>query len=141
MRGRSLGQEDPRRRKWQPTQVFLLGNSCRQRILVGCSPWGWRESDTTGATWCTAARALLQKTLSIFGLHAGRASPSYCGHQDAALAPLSKCPGGDRDHEVKRRLLFVRKAMTHLGSVLKSRDITRLTKVCVVKAMVFPVVV
>ena len=53
---------------------------------------------------------------------------------------FSKCPGGDRNHEVKRRLLFGRKTMTHLGSVLKSRDITWLTKVCVVKTMVFPVV-
>ena len=43
-------------------------------------------------------------------------------------------------HKIKRRLLLGRKAVTNLGSVLKSRDITLLTKVCVVKAMVFPVV-
>ena len=41
-------------------------------------------------------------------------------------------------HIIKRRLLFGRKAMTNQGSVLKSRDITLLTKVCVVKAMSFP---
>ena len=46
----------------------------------------------------------------------------------------------DYSHEIKRRLLLGRKAMTNLDSILKSRDITLLTKVCVVKAMVFPVV-
>ena len=48
---------------------------------------------------------------------------------------------GDRSHEIKRCLLLERKAMTNLDSVLKSRDITLPTKVHVVKAMVFPVVV
>ena len=47
---------------------------------------------------------------------------------------------GDCSHEIKRRLLLVRKVMTNLDSILKSRDITLLTKVCLVKAMVFPVV-
>ena len=48
---------------------------------------------------------------------------------------------GDCSHEIKRPLLLGRKAMTNLDSVLKSRDITLLTKVHIVKAMVFPVVV
>ena len=48
--------------------------------------------------------------------------------------------GGDCSHEIKRRLLFERKVMTNLDSILKSRDITLSTKVCLVKAMVFPVV-
>ena len=47
---------------------------------------------------------------------------------------------GDCSHEIKRRLLFVRKVMTNLDSILKSRDITLPTKFCLVKAMVFPVV-
>ena len=47
---------------------------------------------------------------------------------------------GDCSHEIKRRLLLGRQAMTNLDSVLKSRDITLLTKVHIVKAMVFPVV-
>ena len=47
---------------------------------------------------------------------------------------------GDCSHEIKRHLLLGRKAMTNLDSVLKSRDITLLTKVCLVKAMVFAVV-
>ena len=47
---------------------------------------------------------------------------------------------GDCSHEIKRCLLHGRKAMTNLDSILKSRDITLPTKVCLVKAMVFPVV-
>ena len=47
---------------------------------------------------------------------------------------------GDGSHEMKRRLFLGRKAMTHLDSILKSRDIPLLTKVHLVKAMIFPVV-
>ena len=47
---------------------------------------------------------------------------------------------GDCSHEIKRRLLLGKKFMTNLDSIFKSRDITLLTKVCLVKAMGFPVV-
>ena len=47
---------------------------------------------------------------------------------------------GDCSHEIKRHLLLGRKVMANLDSILKSGDITLLTKVCLVKAMVFPVV-
>ena len=47
---------------------------------------------------------------------------------------------GDCNHEIKRYLLMGKKAMTNLDSILKCRDITLPTKVCLVKAMVFPVV-
>ena len=47
---------------------------------------------------------------------------------------------GDCSHEIKRRLLLGRKAMTNLNSILESREITLLTKVCIVETMVFPVV-
>ena len=47
---------------------------------------------------------------------------------------------GDYNHEIKRRLLLGRKAMTNLDSILKSRGISLLTKMHIVKAMVFPVV-
>ena len=47
---------------------------------------------------------------------------------------------GDCNHEIKRRLLLGRKVMTNLDSILKSRDITLPKKVCLVKAMIFPVV-
>ena len=46
----------------------------------------------------------------------------------------------DCSHEIKRHLLLGRKAMTNLDSILKSRDITLLAKICMVKAMVFPIV-
>ena len=46
---------------------------------------------------------------------------------------------GDCSHEIKRHLLLRRKAMTNLDSILKSRDMTLQTKVCTVKAMIFPV--
>ena len=48
---------------------------------------------------------------------------------------------GDCSHEIKRRLLLERKVMTKLDSILRSRDITLPTKVCLLKAMVFPVVI
>ena len=48
---------------------------------------------------------------------------------------------GDCSHEIKRHSLFGRKAMTNLDSILKSRDVTLPAKVCLVKAMVFPVVI
>ena len=53
----------------------------------------------------------------------------------------SKIPvNGDCSHEIKRHLLLGRKAMTNLDSILKSRDITLLTKIHIVKAMIFPVI-
>ena len=48
---------------------------------------------------------------------------------------------GDCSHEIRRQLLFGRKVMTNLDNVLKSRDITLPTKICIVMAMVFPVAV
>ena len=47
---------------------------------------------------------------------------------------------GDSSHEIRRLLFLGRKAMINLDSVLKSRDVTQLTKICILKAMVFPVV-
>ena len=61
--------------------------------------------------------------------------------QTLFLETVSKITaGGDCSHEIKRCLLLGRKVMTNLDSILKSRDITLSTKVCLVKAMVFPVV-
>ena len=48
--------------------------------------------------------------------------------------------GGNCNHEIERHLLLGRKAMTNLDSILKNRDVTLLTKVLIVKAMIFPVV-
>ena len=60
--------------------------------------------------------------------------------RDFILGDSQITVNGDCSHEIKRRLLLGRKAMTNLDSILKSRDITLSTKVCLVKAMVFPVV-
>ena len=60
--------------------------------------------------------------------------------EDYFLGGSKITPDGDCSHEIKRCLLLGREVMTNLNSVLKSRDITLPTKVCLVKAMVFPVV-
>ena len=60
--------------------------------------------------------------------------------RDCILGGSKITAGGDCSHEIKRHLLLGRKAMTNLDSILKSRDITLLTKVHLVEAMVFPVV-
>ena len=60
--------------------------------------------------------------------------------RDFILRGLQNNADGDCSHEIKRRLLLERKFMTNLESILKSREITLPTKVCLVKAMVFPVV-
>ena len=60
--------------------------------------------------------------------------------QTLFLGGSKKTADGDCSHEIKRRLVLGRKVMTNLGSILKSRDITSPTKVHLVKAMVFPVV-
>ena len=59
---------------------------------------------------------------------------------DFIFLGFKKAANSDCSHEIKRRLLLGRKAMTNLDAILKSRDFTLLTKVCLVKAVVFPVV-
>ena len=59
---------------------------------------------------------------------------------DFILGGFEITADGDCSHEIKRHLLLGRKAMINLDSILKSRDITLPTKVCLAKAMVFPVV-
>ena len=63
-----------------------------------------------------------------------------CKQWDFILGSSKITADSDCSHEIKRRLLLGRKAMTNLDSILKSRDITLPTKVCLVEAMVFPVV-
>ena len=60
---------------------------------------------------------------------------------DFILGGFKITADGDCSHEIKRRLLLGRKVMTNLDSILKSRDITLPTKVCLVKAVVFPAVI
>ena len=58
--------------------------------------------------------------------------------RDFILGGLKITADGDCSHEIKRLLLLGRKAMTNLNNILKSRDITLQTKICLIKAMVFP---
>ena len=60
--------------------------------------------------------------------------------RDFILGGSKITANGDCSHEIKRHLLLGRKAMINLDSILKSRDITLPTKICLVKAMVFPVI-
>ena len=62
------------------------------------------------------------------------------GNSETSLGDSEITADGDYIHEIKRHLLRERKVMTNLDSILKSRDITLPTQVCLVKAMVFPVV-
>ena len=62
------------------------------------------------------------------------------GHRDFIFWSSKITADGDCSHEIKRRLFLGRKSMTNIDSILKSRDNTLTTKVCLVKAMVFPVV-
>ena len=64
-----------------------------------------------------------------------------CKKADFILGGSKLTADGDCSHEIKRCLLLGRKVMTNLDSILKTRDITLPTKVCLAKAMVFPVVV
>ena len=62
----SLGWEDPWKRKWQSTPVFLPGKSHGQRSLVGYSPWGHKESDTTEATQHTNTQQWIRVPISPY---------------------------------------------------------------------------
>ena len=108
------------RRKWQSTPVFLPGESQGQGSLVGCRLWDCTELGMT--SWEIDRKTV--ETVSDF---------IFWG---------SKIPqDGDCSHEIKRHLLLRRKVMTNLDSIFKSRDITLPTKVHLVKAMIFPVVI
>ena len=65
------------RRKWQPTPVFLPGESHGQRSLVGCSPWGLTESDTTEATWQHILLIIIFTTVNIVHWMLGKVSVQF----------------------------------------------------------------
>ena len=140
-----------RRRQWQATPVLLPRKSHGWRSLVGCSPWGHYESDTTEQ---------LHFHFSLSHRGEGNGNPLLCSclknprdwgawwavvygvaQSRTQLKWLSKITAdGDCSQEIKRCLLLGRKVMTNLESILKGRDITLPTKVRLIKAMFFPVV-
>ena len=79
------------------------------------------------------------KLLGIVPQNLGKTETLMFGRRSReGVANAFQATDGDCSHEIKRRLLFGRKVMTNLDSVLKSRDITLPTKVCLVKAMPLP---
>ena len=114
--GRSPGEGNG-----NPLPVFLPGKSHGQRKLVGYIHGTAKRLRHDLATEEHKYIYICHLALSIFG-----------GSKITA--------DGDCSHEIKRRLLLGRKVMSNLDSIFKSRDITLPTKVCLVKAMVFPVV-
>ena len=82
----------------------------------------------------------IQKTKIIWSHHFMANRWGNNGNSDRLILGGSKITDGDCSHKIKRHLLLGRKAMTSLNNILKSRDIILPTKVCLVKAMVFSVV-
>ena len=108
----------------------------------------WKTDGCNAGTWkCTWALGCKSSYLMVAAINSESKltdhSPTevhksvWFGHSSVGLQITAD---GHFSHEIKRHLLFGRKVMTNLDSLLKSRNITLLTKVCLVKAMVFPVV-
>ena len=115
----SLGWEDPLEKEWLSAPVVLPAEFHGERNLMGYTPWGHKDLDTI--KWEKDGETV--ETVSDF---------MFWGSKITA--------DGDFSHEIKRCLLLGRKVMTNLDSIFKSRDITLPTKVRLVKAMVFPVI-
>ena len=109
----------------------------------------WQKVKRTRASWWKWKRRV--KKLTYSSTFRKRRSWHWSHHfmanretvetvRDFILGGSKITADGDCSHEIKRCLLFGRKVMTNLDSILKSRDITSPPKVCLVKAMVFPVV-
>ena len=98
------------------------------------------ENPRHGGAWWAAICGVIQSRTRLKGLSSSsRQHIKKQRHYFANKGPSSQ-GYGDCSHEIKRCLLLERKVMTNLDSIFKSRDITLPTKVCLVKAMVFPVV-
>ena len=124
------------RRKWQPTPVLLPGESHGGKSLVGYSSWGRKESDTT--EWLHFTSLYFWVLFSVPLIY--ESGETMETMTDVIFLGSKITADGDCSHEIKRCLLLGRKATTNLDSILKSRDIILPTKVHLVKAMFFPVV-
>ncbi|KAB0340653.1 hypothetical protein FD754_022949 [Muntiacus muntjak] len=147
------------RRKWQPTLVLLPGKSHGWRSLRNTNDLRYADDTTLMAETEGELKSLLMKVkeesekvglkLNIQKTRIMASGPITSWQTDGETVETvsdfiflgSKITAdGDCSHEIKRRLLLGRKVMANLDSILKSRDITLPTKVHLVKAMVFPVV-
>ena len=109
-----------------------LGVGDGQGSLVCCSPWGCR----VGNNWETELKIVESRPITLWETELGKVETVIDFHFSSTKIIVH----GDYSHEIKRDLLFGRKAMTNLDSVLKSRDIHSMPKVHIVKAVVFPAV-
>ena len=103
---------------------------------MGYSTWGRKELDTTERFHFHFQKTKVMASGPITSWEIDGETVS-----DFILGGSKITADGDCSHEIKRHLLLGRKVMTNLDSIFKSRDITLLTKVCLVKAKIFPVVV
>ena len=129
-----LGQEDLCRRKWQPTPVCLPGESHGQRksLLMKIK----EESEKAGLKLNIQKTEIMASGPITLWQIDGETVETV---SDFIFWGFKITADGDCSHESKRHTHLGRKAMTNLDSILKSRHITLPTKVCLVKAMVFPV--
>ena len=129
-----------------PTKVRLVKAMVFPVVMYGCESWTVKKAEQRRIDafelWCW------RRLLRVLGLQ-GDPAPITSWETDGETVETvsdfiflgSKITAdGDCSHEIKRQLLLGRKVMTNLDSIFKSRDITLPTKVCLVKAMVFPVV-
>ena len=116
------------RRTFVDKVMSLLFNML-SRLVIGFLP----RSKRLLISWLQSPSTVILKPKKIKSVTVSIVSPSIC-HEVMELAD------GDCSHEIKRCLLLWKKVMTNLDSILKSRDITLPSKVCIVKAIVFPVV-
>ena len=126
----------PWKRKWQPTPIFLPGESYGQRSLVGYSPWGRRVRHD----WVTSLSLYIYVCMCVCVCIYIYIYDTVETVSDFIFLGSKITADGDCSHQIKRRLLLGRKVITNLDSIFKSRDITLPTKVRLVKAMIFPVV-
>ena len=119
---RSLGGKDP----------LEEGMATHSSILAWRTPW----TEKPGGLQSMMSKIMTSSPITSWQIEGGKVETLT----DFIFLGSKITVDDNCSHKIKRRLLLGRKAVTNLGSVLKSRDITLLTKVCVVKAMVFPVV-
>ena len=132
--GRTCTQNKPREERQSKCNILLL-NWCgyRSNFLV----FKGNSNSNLNSTQCN----LITKKPTVQFSYCVPIKPHWRNYSELHLDVGSKITAdGNCSHEIKRHLLLGRKAMTNLDSILKSRDVTLPSKVCVVKAMVFPVV-
>ena len=101
----------------------------------GFDPW-WGDLNML----CGTAKKIFLNSVCLFQTHGVTSTTNKPQSTHFIFLGFKITADSDCSHEIKRHLLLGRKAMTNLQIVLKSRDITLPTKVCIVKPMVFPVV-